>query len=152
MTKLKYSLFLGFVAASTFHSVYAQESIPEWSTLFQESGVTIAKQFKHCDVPEDGLYADYYMLRMQNTTDKPVTISWKNQTYYNGECTSCEGRENIATEITLEPGATVSGECRVGSDPRFKIFVRWTRLPNKRTLTSFHLANLTIVPKTSPNE
>lgn len=117
-----------------------------WKSLQETAELKINYKLTECNVPKDGFYAEYIFLEFINKTNKKVIVSWEPELFYNGECATCNltGQEKVYT-ITLNPGESIIPNCDYNDDEsrKLSIFSKWTMVKNKRTLSSYNLANIT---------
>ena len=137
--------FLFILCLSLFsQTIFGQDTA--WDLTKQQDGVRMYTKTVDCDLPNEGLYARYTLIKVENTNDKPVSVSWANHKYYNGECLTCSGEENRTRSFELEPGEVLEGECSIATEGHLKAFVRWTRLKNNRMLTRLEIDGLEVHP------
>jgi hypothetical protein len=152
--------FLSFIfillAVNGFSQSIAIDKIKDlpssWTKLTETTNVLVNYQYVECNVPADGLYADYVFLQFENKTNKTITISWEPELYYGGICATCNasGFEKKYT-ISLAPQETKIPNCDFTDDEarKMRVFIKWNQVENKRVLSSFALLNL--ITSTKPH-
>jgi hypothetical protein len=124
------------------------EDLPSsWTKLKETTNVLVNYQYVECNVPADGLYADYVFLQFENKTNKTIEVSWEPELYYDGNCATCDltGLEKRHT-IKLNSGEKITSNCDYTDDlaRKLQFFIKWNMVNNKRTLSSFAIQNIEI--------
>lgn len=118
-----------------------------WKLLEETNLLKVNYNITECNVPKDGLYANYVFLQFENKTNKTIEVSWEPELYYDNQCATCAatGFEKKYT-IKLSPGQSLTSNCDFTDDlaRKLQVFIKWNMVKNKRTLTSFAVKNLEI--------
>lgn len=128
-------LFMGSV-------VQAQDTV--WKLLKEVEGVKIYAQKAEFHDNQNDIHSEYVLLKFQNTLSKSVTVQWKTEVSYDGECYNCDddSAEHFH-ELRLAPGEVRAGQVSVQRDKVLAIFSRFLNL-NKAELTDYNLTNLSV--------
>lgn len=143
---MKKLLIFCLLAATTQITVGQVSLTPvsDWTTVAQEQGVQLSYVYQDCEIPEEGFYAEYIYLSFKNTNNYPVTVSWFNDTYYNGKCTNCDHKSrDRKRQINLAAGETLSGQCQIGLNRGLRIHRKWLQMKG-RTLQKLELTELNV--------
>lgn len=115
----------------------------DWNLVFENEQVKLFSKYTNCEIPEDGLYAEYILLKAENKTANPVQLSWYNDTYYPSGCTNCDHqRRDTKRTIVLDPKQVQEGNCNPGLNIGLKVFSRWLRAENHRTLEKLIISEI----------
>jgi hypothetical protein len=139
MKTIKSLLVLASLLVSS--SIFSQVNSNKWQTLKTVDGVVFSEKLTDCSQPEEGYFAEYYLIKIENTSQIPLTVSFEKEVFYNAKLASNDGQKPI---YTIAPGETVIGDCALGSDANLKIFKKWIDLENKRVLTKHSLKNIKV--------
>ncbi len=121
-------------------------SANSWTAYFNNEQISIDYKLEDCQ-QSIGYDQEKLLLRIQNTSETPITISWHSILEYNGECKTCDYPEEYGYSITLEPNETLEGDCSLEYRHELTYFVkfidsRYKGFPSE--LTNFKMNNLTI--------
>ncbi|MNU88384.1 hypothetical protein D3C71_781930 [compost metagenome] len=102
-------------------NAFSQSKIPvesiktEWS-LFQEvKGIKFyAKKEVHSN--EGPLDVDYVVIKLENTSDKDVTITYSLAVHFNMGCNGCNSSEYVKT-LTIPANSSIEGNSYDGRSP-----------------------------------
>lgn len=124
-------------------SLQAQTANDDWKLVHSEGGIEFYKQLTNCDLPNEGQYANYYILKIVNTLEKPIQVQWKNNIFYDGICTNCT--ENYLPQFQLiEAKSSIQGDCSSYANQYLRIFDSWNNKSNPNKLTGYRISNVTI--------
>ncbi len=111
--------------------------------LFSNEVATIKSASINCTNKAKGTAKQYLGLEIQNNSDSPITVSFKKELWYDGECVSCNSNGDEFSVIKeLEPSQTLLADCEL--DKSLKIFVKMLELKGVRQLTHFELKDIEI--------
>ena len=145
----KYLLPLS-ISVFLFSSVISYATNPiEWTTYYHKNDITITFTYLNCEYLEQFNH-EYLILRIQNTSNKDITIDWQEQLWYDNKCMNCEhDSPEFRKEITVKSGKTISGDCTIYNNLR--IFSKFTEkledmpgVDRITALTKFEMKNLNI--------
>ena len=114
----------------------------EWTLYKQAQGVQIYFKTVDCDDVTNGLYQRYVLLKVVNTTNFDVNVKWKNDLWYDNNCTTCED-QSVENKVNLlvKAKSELVGNC---TDLQLKIFSEFKNHADVPKLTKFELSNLEI--------
>lgn len=144
---MKYIISLIVIFSLKFGSCYGQLNLTptnEWTAVSENDLIKVAYIYEECRIPSQGLEAEYIYLSIENKSKKTISVSWFNDTYYNGTCTNCDhtSRDRKRT-IVLEPKQTQTGECKVGLNEGLRIHRKFLNLPKEPVLQKLVVTELT---------
>lgn len=153
MTKIAY-LILSFFAINfsfaqseliTESVKVIEQSTSEWQTYYSDPSLTIEYKYASCD-PKYGYDNQSILLRVFNSQDEKVKVSWQMHRYYDGKCNTCNYPEEYLYEVYIGPNETIEGDCSIYSKYQLKIFSKFDDENYKKgkKLTSFKLDSLQI--------
>ncbi len=117
----------------------------EWKLYTSENGVEIYMKKQACDDPANGIYMEYVLIRVANTNDQAVEVSWISHPYHDNEPAFDDNPdEELAFTVAVRAGSSVEGSCGERGLSEYK---RFTRKSDIRELTDLELANLTVTLK-----
>tara|TARA_R110001592_G_scaffold307299_3_gene581020 strand:+ start:39876 stop:40352 length:477 start_codon:yes stop_codon:yes gene_type:complete len=135
-------ILLSLIGIGLSLCVMAQEE-NKWELLQQQDGVKFYWTLSNCDLPSDGQYANYYLIKIENTNDSEIKVRWKNEIFYNGQCRNCN--ENYLPQFqTIKANSELVGDCSPYTNQYLRVFHSWNNKPNKDKLTGFRISNITI--------
>jgi hypothetical protein len=144
------AIFCAFCNFSFGQTIAVDANLPineTWKPLEETNLVKVNYKITECNVPKDGLYANYVFLQFENKTNKTIEVSWDPELYYNGICATCDltGLEKRHT-IKLNSGEKLTSNCDYTDDlaRKLQLFIKWNMVKNKRTLSSFAIQNIEI--------
>ena len=147
MKKTLPTILIAFFSLFTFNSMGSNPT--EWTTYYESNDITITFTYLNCEYLEQ-FNQEYLILRIENTSNKDITIDWQEQLWYDNKCMNCEhDSPEFRKEITVKSGTTISGDCTTYNNLR--IFSKFTEkledmpgVDKITTLTKFELKNLNI--------
>lgn len=115
MKLVKLFLFAFFISAFSLDgsaqvSAKAASISESWALVHSQNGINFYAKKAECALYEGVKPFDYVVLKVENTTDETVTISFELGTILNGECFGCGSNEAIAS-LTLAPKSTTENNC-----------------------------------------
>ncbi|MCX7696550.1 MAG: hypothetical protein N2Z72_02515 [Bacteroidales bacterium] len=121
----------------------------QWKFLLTQNGVTFYYKVAACHDDVNNIHSEYVLLKIENTSDQLVQITWNVLLYYNNTCWNCatQNPEYVKT-IRLEPGKSVEGKCFEKGDKTLRIFSKFLDYKDRpeSTLTNFKIINIEINP------
>ena len=130
-----FTLIISFFLLSNSHQ------LDEWNNYYQSDEFIISSKSFQCIDEINGTDHNYILFRFENKTDEEITISYKQELWYDNQCANCESSsaEHIKT-ITLRPKEIIEGDCT--SKSNLKIFQNMPSGLTKRALTKFELKDI----------
>ena len=121
----------------------------EWKTKFNNEKILISYQYYNCEYSEQ-FNEESVLIRIENKTNDPLTISWKTEMWYDEKCINCNNQSiEYINSINIQEKEIITASCNTHSE--LKIFSKFTEklenMPgvNKITkLTNFELQNIEI--------
>jgi len=151
--KLKYffSFALISVALSAIN-LQAQNDYPtiERSTdwvLYQESnGVQQYYMYSECNIPEEGFFREYVLVKLVNTTDQIKYVDWDVVKWYGENCVNPDANiQEQHRSVMLQQNETVEGSCALDTDKTLKMFSKFLNYKfDDWVLSHFELRNFTV--------
>lgn len=133
------SLFAGL---SAFSQVELKRSA-EWALFYEDDKISFYSVTTDCIRPQDGIYAEYVMLRAVNKTSSPVEVIFFTDTYFDGGCTNCDHSiYDRKRTITLQPGESLEGNCEPGLNLGLEVFSKWLKMENKTELSKVKVTEI----------
>jgi hypothetical protein len=151
--KLNHYLSLAMILLSlSAMNLQAQSSYPviERSTdwvLYQESnGVQQFYKFSECNIPEEGFFREYVLVKLVNTTAQIRYVDWDIVKWYGENCVNPDGNlEEQHRSLILQPNETVEGSCSLDTDKTLKMFSKFLNYKfDDWVLSNFELRNYTV--------
>ncbi len=119
----------------------AQDSLN--GVLFSNEAAAIKSTTIDCVNKANGTAKQYLALEVQNNSDSPISVSFKKELWYDGNCISCNSNgQEFSVVKELEPNQTLVADCE--SDKSLKIFVKMLEIKGVRQLTHFELKDIEI--------
>ena len=117
----------------------------DYSTFLKNDKIEFSAKWINCERPEDGLYAEYVLMKVQNLSTETLVISWYNDIYRNETCTNCDhDLPDRKRTLTLEPGQTLEGDCIPGPNNGLRVFSKWLRMENKKPLSGLTVSEVKV--------
>lgn len=142
---LAFICLTGFsLSAQSIVEVELGKTNNEWTLYHSESGVNFYYKHINCDDPANGLYQESIVIRIENTNNKSVDVSFNSKLWYDGAMT--QDGTNPENEVNLQIAANddIFGECGQHGVNELKIFIGFTDKEDVSRLTSFALTNITV--------
>ncbi|MFH0894005.1 MAG: hypothetical protein V2A54_06185 [Bacteroidota bacterium] len=126
-------------------SLMAQDT--EWTKYCEKEGVNVFYRLSDCNIPEEGIYRQYYMLKFENTNSYKVKVQWNIELWYNNKCETCNDPENIEykSQLDIPASSTIQGECSTKFKKELKVFSKLLKFPGSKVLTRFELNKISVL-------
>jgi hypothetical protein len=140
-------LFIGLSVLSLSSQTTADYPIIERSTdwiLYQEAnGVQQYYMFAECNIPEEGFFREYVLIKIVNTTSETKQVDWDIVKWYGKNCNNCdEQSQEQHRSVIVEPNASLIGNCSLKTDKTLKMFSKFLNYQMEDwVLTHFELRN-----------
>lgn len=124
-----------------------QEVTAEWVQFHSQDGVLFYAKKADCNRPSDGIYQEMILLKIVNTTDYNLTISWDLLQWLDGQLwTRLPIKPENQRRVNLEGSGMLEGSCDNFSDyyTSLAVFCRFLNYSDKPELTKFEFANINI--------
>ena len=140
---IKYATIFLFLFVSQLFS--AQEDTT-WKLYIQLDEISIYYKTDKC-FPNQGFDEELIMLRFVNTSANTITISWKEQLWYNDNCYNCNSEsEEYNHELSIPAITVIEGTCERLNNAFLTLFVQFIdknyHSKNPQLLTKFELVNI----------
>lgn len=136
MKSLKF--ILGLVIILSLGS-FKQSS--DWTLYKTEKGVQFFYKVTDCDDEKNGLYQNFVILKVVNTTNFDVKVSFKKEVWYNNECRTCDDYGNeFTTNLSLLSNSEKVGNCK----GELSIFSEFKDKPDVSKLSKFELVDIKV--------
>ncbi|HBG70969.1 MAG: hypothetical protein A2W93_03295 [Bacteroidetes bacterium GWF2_43_63] len=119
----------------------------EWQQMHDQNGILIYVKKSDCNRPQDGIFQEMILLKIINTTQYDLTISWDLLLWYNAELwTRLPVRPENNHQIVLMGGELLEGSCdnKSGYYSALMFFSRFLNYDDKPEMTKFELININI--------
>ncbi|MCL3781545.1 hypothetical protein EMN47_14230 [Prolixibacteraceae bacterium JC049] len=100
---MKFKNFIAILFILFSFTLYGQEKVEipithknnvEWKKFFENEKLTLSVKYADCSDQENGIYQDFYLIRIENKTNQKLLVNWHYDLYYDGKCTSCNDKDN----------------------------------------------------------
>ncbi len=89
----------------------------EFTTFLKNDKIEFSGVWMDCEQPQDGVYAEYVILRLKNLTSETLTVSWYNDIFMDETCTNCDHSiPDRKRTVTLQPGQQTVRQRQHGPD------------------------------------
>jgi hypothetical protein len=115
-----------------------------FSINHEDERVSITSNQIDCVNQQNGTAKTYLALSLTNNSDQEISVSFKKNMWYDGNCISCESASdeyNVSRKML--PNETLVGSCDDNQD--LNIFMRMMELEGVRQLTHAELENINSV-------
>ncbi len=148
---MKYTLIvLSLLCALSGFSQVTAERSADWKLLDETSEVSLYSKYVDCNYPNEGVYAEYVLLKLVNKTTNPVQVKWNNDIYYNQiGCVNCNHKKaEPANSIILPAGTQQEGSCDLAvPNVGLRVFSKWLQSDNDRHLIKLVISDLQTIPQ-----
>lgn len=115
-----------------------------WQILQTTDQIDIRYRYAECKLPSNGSYNENVYLQVVNKTNKPLTVEWDTEHWYDGKCIGCGYNTENHKTIQLRPLETKEGTCAENSESSLRILSRMLTPGSTSTLTDFNLKNIKV--------
>lgn len=118
----------------------------DWVLYQEQNGVQQYYKFEECNIPAEGFYREYILVKLVNTTSQPKIVEWDVVKWYASTCNNCD-LSNPEQHRNVELGANeaLEGNCSLETDKTLKMFSKFLNYNMKEwELTHFELRNYTV--------
>lgn len=138
------NLLASLILLLTSHTGFCQiERTDDWKPFYSDDKVVFYAKFIKCEIPSEGLFAEYVLLKAENQTNQEVELIFFTDTYMDGGCTNCDHSQRDRKRSVIIPAkGEVAGECGVGLNNGMRVFSKWLRIPNERVLTQVKVTDV----------
>lgn len=112
----------------------------DWKEYFSNKDISVYFKYSECHYPDKGLHQENVLLRLVNSTERDVKVSYKLSKVYNGKEVTGDTSD---FKFTIPAYYAMESSCD-DLKPGLNIFSKILDLPAKSILNSFELKNLTI--------
>ena len=84
-----------------------------WITYHTDNDIKIEYQYINCEYPEQ-FNQEFVVLKITNFTNKDLTVSWQNESWYDKKCLNCSDdfSAELLKEIDLKANEVLVGNCK----------------------------------------
>jgi len=117
----------------------------DWKLYKEDTGVQIYMKKQTCDDEANGLFLEYVLIKLVNTNNEPVEVSWIAHRWLDNE-PAFDGNsdEENSFVFSLQANDEVEGVC---AQPGLSEYKRFTRKTSTPILSDLELAELTVTLK-----
>jgi hypothetical protein len=145
-------LILGIILLTFFakNTVLAQSSsnkafVTDWTKLYSNTYLDVSYEYTTCNMPSEGINAEYVFLQFKNTTNKTIIVEYSQELNYNGKCFNCDGKNaEMNHRFILKPYEIKQGSCEPGTEESVRIFSKRFDIDVKSTLSDFNIKNIVV--------
>ncbi len=140
------TLALCFLCCLSLSAQIKIEPSQDWHLTYENEQIQLLAQYEDCEIPQEGYYQQYILLKFINKSDEAIKVSWFNDTYYpNTGCSNCDHeRSDRMRTITLAAKSSQEGVCGLGPNVGLKVFTKFLRMENRRVLEQLIITDLKI--------
>ena len=149
MKKLVFlSLLIVLLISSSFSSdVFGQIASYKnrnYQPLNSKDGIEFYYKYQECVDAATGDKIEEIIIKVTNTTNKDIELSWDLETWYNETCFGCRENDNNHFSISLKAGESKEGSCETRlTNKALIIFSMYLNRENKSVYTKCNLKNIT---------
>lgn len=142
------STFIAIIVMFIFLAPQAEAQEDEWKLHKEVNGVQIYEKPTECHDETNGLHQEIILLKFVNTTSQDFKMTWTLETWYDGNCTTCDDPDNPEYQFSTEikAGESIQGTCDIKEGKTLRIFKGFLDKDNTSTLTKFELKNIEANP------
>lgn len=139
-------LMILYVGTGFSQDVYPMiERSTDWVLYQKKDGVEQYYKFQECNIPEEGFYREYVLIKLVNTTDKVVRVEWDIVSWYGNKCANANvDNPEYHRSVILQPLQTVEGTCDLRFGKKLVIFSNFLNYKIDDYLTHFELRNFKV--------
>jgi len=121
-----------------------------WTDYYSDNEIKIEYQYLNCEY-SDRYNQEFVILKITNLTNKQISVSWNNESWYDEKCINCseDNANESFNEILINANQFVTGSCSTQNNLR--IFSKFSdslaNMPGVKKivkLTKFKLQNINI--------
>lgn len=119
----------------------------EWQLVQSVEGALFYVKKADCTWPQDGIYQEMILIKVVNTTEYDLVISWDILQWYDGTLwTRLPVRPENKHQLVLKGGEMLEGTCERTSQyySSLTVFSRFLNYEDKPEMTKFELSNINI--------
>ena len=144
------NIFLYLVLALFLNTSLKAVPTDNWTNYYSDNEIKIEYQYLNCEY-SDRFNQEFVILKITNLTNKQVSVSWNNESWYDEECINCseDNANEYFNEILINANQFVTGNCSTQNSLR--IFSKFSdslaNMPGVKRivkLTKFKLQNINI--------
>lgn len=143
-------LLLTVIGVLFYLTSSAQINVPrtsDWHLIYEDSKIQLYSTYTDCNYPEDGIFAEYVLLRAINKTSQTLQLNWYNDAWFqNKGCLNCDHTQAESYSIILKANSSWSGNCEDADNIGLRVFSKWLRTEIKTQLEKLVVSELTTTP------
>ena len=148
---MNFRLTISALVLSLIFNISTYAELPNnWTKYYSDNDVKIEYQYMNCEY-SDRFNQEFVILKMTNLTNKNLSISWVNESWYDKKCINCsENRTDEASnEVLIPANQVLVGDCDMQDNLRIfsKFSDRIENMPGIKKivkLTKFKLKNINV--------
>ncbi len=109
---MKKALFCSLMLLS-FVSFGQTTNLPntDWTKFIEQKGIVFSTKRNSCEMVGNNKALYYSFLKIENTTNEKVYISFNYGLQYEEGCSGCDDYSEHHVEMAIEPNQTIEGDC-----------------------------------------
>jgi len=118
----------------------------QWTKYFESEGVLIEYRYEECNIPDEGYFREYVLIRLTNSNVYPVTVDWDIVRWFGEKCKNCDMSDTEQhRHVLLDASGSVEGTCSLYESKMLKIFSKFLNedMPDAE-LSYFQLENIKV--------
>jgi hypothetical protein len=155
MKKFTLLIFTIFLLSAGGKNAFSQKNLKipldksnHWSSFYENNKISLSVRYADCSDEANGIFQDYYLLRLENKTDSTVLVDWHYDLYYNDVCKTCTDADNeFVFRYELSPHEVLEPDCEnymIDEPYQLAIFRSIINKPELPQLSGAEISNLTI--------
>jgi len=119
-----------------------------WTEYSEKEGVLFEYKFEECNIPSEGFFREYVLVRLTNSNNYDVIVDWDIVKWYGLSCVNCDhSNKEQHRSVSLKAGSVLEGTCALNEFPKMKMFSKFLNFdaPDSE-LTNFQLENIEVKP------
>jgi hypothetical protein len=141
---LFHTTFLTLLLIATSGQAQQINKPSDWQVYYENNEVRVEYKYQSCNLPWEGSHNENVYLKFVNKTTTLITVSWRNELWYNGKCHGCDGNIEFKNQLQLSPGSTQQGSCSTSSPKELVILSKLLNVESKTKLSGFDLKDVTV--------
>jgi hypothetical protein len=120
----------------------------DWEFVIENNDIEFYQSHDILSDPSRDVSKDVIVYKVTNTSESDVVVSWTNELYYDGICSSCGSQNEHRYSLNLKAGESIVGEANDKSKGLsiFKGFVN--NHPSAKKLTANNIVNIRVTKAT----
>jgi uncharacterized protein YcfL len=129
----------------SFHSIFSYSQLDNVLTFYSGDEATISATKTSCIDRVNDIHNEYFIMEINNKSDKELEISYKMNLWYDNDCLTCDSESGEYQHmIKISPNTTIKGSCDKRHEKSLLIFSKMYKIKTKE-LTNAELSDLKII-------